>query len=132
MDNEITSVVYPSKLIGCIPDDLPTPDSEAFSELDEAQLRYYILNGIVDDDVISVELASADRAKFKHLRTRGSVDSRRMVDFMHQATGLPRGWCVTWMYLDTFSTLNAGALTVKDRDTFLAEQLREALGLLIP
>ncbi|HEY2682167.1 MAG TPA: hypothetical protein VGI93_01550 [Steroidobacteraceae bacterium] len=120
----LPQIGLPSQLIGCIPDGLPVPDASAVGELDTVLTRYYVLNDIVDDEVVGIEQAAVDRTQFAHLRTPGEVEFGAMVEFMHLASGLiydtetgdikaalPRAWCATWAYLEEFAQVQAGLLT---------------------
>jgi hypothetical protein len=129
-DNNGSRVARPSRLLDCIPDGLPTPPESAFAQLNNAQDRYFTLNRLTDK-LVSEEQAVADREQFAHLHECGVISFGPMVEFLHLATGLPWGWCVTWAYLDAFAVANnVVALAGVDRETFIEEHYRAALQLL--
>jgi hypothetical protein len=101
-------VALPSQLVGCIPDGLPVPERTAFSRLDDALVRYYVLNGISDAD-------------------DAGIDSAVTAEFMQRASQLPRAWCVTWIYLNDFAEVSAGAIPGVDREEYVQEAFETAV-----
>jgi hypothetical protein len=123
-------VALPSQLVGCIPDGLPVPERTAFSRLDDALVRYYVLNGISDADDAGIDSAvtADDRERYGHLRTLGMVEPNgRMIEFMQRASQLPRAWCVTWIYLNDFAEVSAGAIPGVDREEYVQEAFETAV-----